>query len=77
MWDRKDAAAVAVIEDCVVGLPAGLFSAARCRPEMTPAAASRPQSKQFCPLVRRTGRPQPSKEIHMFAQLEITDEVAV
>ena len=25
MWDRKDAAAVAVIEDCVVGLPTGLL----------------------------------------------------
>ena len=25
MWDRKDAAAVAVIEDCVVGLPTGLM----------------------------------------------------
>jgi hypothetical protein len=25
MWDRKDAAAVAVIEDCVVGLPSGLL----------------------------------------------------
>jgi len=25
MWDRKDAASVAVIEDCVVGLPTGLM----------------------------------------------------
>lgn len=25
MWDRKDAASVAVIEDCVVGLPTGLL----------------------------------------------------
>ncbi|MDT5281358.1 MAG: hypothetical protein QOJ20_2553, partial [Mycobacterium sp.] len=25
MWDRKDAALVAVIEDCVVGLPTGLM----------------------------------------------------
>ena len=25
MWDRKDTASVAVIEDCVVGLPTGLM----------------------------------------------------
>jgi AcrR family transcriptional regulator len=25
MWDRKDAASVAVIEDCIVGLPTGLM----------------------------------------------------
>jgi AcrR family transcriptional regulator len=25
MWDRRDAASAAVIEDCVVGLPTGLF----------------------------------------------------
>ncbi|WP_101950051.1 TetR/AcrR family transcriptional regulator [Mycobacterium sp. 3519A] len=37
MWDRKDAASVAVIEDCVVGLPTGLM----LRRPMPPTAATR------------------------------------
>jgi AcrR family transcriptional regulator len=37
MWDRKDAASVAVIEDCVVGLPTGLM----LRRPMPPAADTR------------------------------------
>jgi AcrR family transcriptional regulator len=37
MWDRKDAASVAVIEDCVVGLPTGLM----LRRPMPPTANTR------------------------------------
>jgi AcrR family transcriptional regulator len=37
MWDRKDAASVAVIEDCVVGLPTGLM----LRRPMPPTDATR------------------------------------
>jgi AcrR family transcriptional regulator len=37
MWDRKDAASVAVIEDCVVGLPTGLM----LRRPMPPTADTR------------------------------------
>ena len=37
MWDRKDAASVAVIEDCVVGLPTGLM----LRRPMPPSDATR------------------------------------
>jgi AcrR family transcriptional regulator len=37
MWDRKDAASVAVIEDCVVGLPTGLM----LRRPMPPSADTR------------------------------------
>jgi AcrR family transcriptional regulator len=37
MWDRKDAASGAVIEDCVVGLPTGLM----LRRPMPPTAATR------------------------------------
>jgi AcrR family transcriptional regulator len=37
MWDRKDAASVAVIEDCVVGLPTGLM----LRRPMPPTAETR------------------------------------
>ena len=37
MWDRKDAASVAVIEDCVVGLPTGLM----LRRPMPPTNATR------------------------------------
>ena len=37
MWDRKDAAAVAVIEDCIVGLPTGLM----LRRPMPPTADTR------------------------------------
>ena len=39
LWDRKDAAAVAVIEDCVVGLPTGLMLRRALPPRMTRAAA--------------------------------------
>ena len=37
MWDRKDAASVAVIEDCVVGLPTGVM----LRRPMPPTANTR------------------------------------
>jgi AcrR family transcriptional regulator len=37
MWDRKDAASVAVIEDCIVGLPTGLM----LRRPMPPTADTR------------------------------------
>jgi AcrR family transcriptional regulator len=37
MWDRKDAASVAVIEDCIVGLPTGLM----LRRPMPPTDATR------------------------------------
>jgi AcrR family transcriptional regulator len=37
MWDRKDAASVALIEDCVVGLPTGLM----LRRPMPPTDAAR------------------------------------
>jgi AcrR family transcriptional regulator len=37
MWDRKDAASVALIEDCVVGLPTGLL----LRRPMPPTDAAR------------------------------------
>jgi len=37
MWDRKDAASVAVIEDCIVGLPTGLM----LRRPMPPTANTR------------------------------------
>jgi AcrR family transcriptional regulator len=37
MWDRKDAASVAVIEDCVIGLPTGLM----LRRPMPPTDATR------------------------------------
>src|SRR6476620_2886819 len=37
MWDRKDAASVAVIEDCVVGMPTGLM----LRRPMPPTADTR------------------------------------
>ena len=37
MWDRKDATSVAVIEDCIVGLPTGLM----LRRQMPPTADTR------------------------------------
>ena len=71
MWDRKDAAAVAVIEDCVVGLPTGLL----LRRAMPPRDDARRRLAAAVEAILSVGPPTrrttTSKEIHVSAQLEI------
>jgi AcrR family transcriptional regulator len=50
MWDRKDAASVAVIEDCVVGLPTGLM----LRRPMPPTDATRRRIAAAVPAILST-----------------------
>ena len=56
MWDRKDAAAVAVIEDCVVGLPTGLL----LRRAMPPRDDARRRLAAAVEAILSVGPPQPA-----------------
>ena len=69
MWDRKDAASVAVIEDCVVGLPTGLM----LRRPMPPTDDTRRRLAAAVEAILSVKL----GDNKMPAHLEITDDIAV